>query len=438
MSLYSTAAGVVTLSSSWGVFDTHNDGGHVSDPDVVVVDQDLAAYATVVSLTAATTSITTNAASIGTINTSIADLDNAVGEVQQILEHSDTTKLAHATLEANVLVPFSASNTVIASNLQVIEGASAPANGTPSGLLFTKGAVSESLNLLEDARVVMEPTATSLYRFGAVDAQTGADRDTHDGLHLYTSVALDGSGDREVAQPNLNEIVVKVCKSKPSLYIRSVKNVDVPILEIVNASETVQMKLSHGGCQLVPCTVQSNVGASDSDATWQCNDDAGLSTCSVTNDGSLTTYAHNPFRRPFKTARSGPVISLHQTGASTSFLECKDNSDVLRLTIRSDGHVDHHNVILAPGVQPVGHAPMTDSAGVGDNSLYVGSTRLSYNRSLHRMEYHRLKLSHIPLYLQGRNFTSNDLPANHATNDMSVMKWIEHAKAQVPVGAVGR
>ena len=350
MSLYSTAAGVVTLSSSWGVFDTHNDGGHVSDPDVVVVDQDLAAYATVVSLTAATTSITTNAASIGTINTSIADLDNAVGEVQQILEHSDTTQLAHATLEANVLVPFSASNTVIASNLQVIEGASAPANGTPSGLFFTKGAVSESLNLLEDARVVMEPTATSLYRFGAVDAQTGADRDTHDGLHLYTAVALDGSGDREVAQPNLNEIVVKVCKSKPSLYIRSVKNVDVPILEIVNASETVQMKLSHGGCQLVPCTVLSNVVASDSDETWQCNHDAGLSTCSVTNDGSLTTYAHNPFRRPFKTARYGPVISLHQTGASTSFLECKDNSDVLRLTIRTDGHMDHHNVILAPGV----------------------------------------------------------------------------------------
>ena len=44
------------------------------------------------------------------------------------------------------------------------------------------------------------------------------------------------------------------------------------------------------------------------------------------------------------------------------------------------------------------------------------------------MLLHQLKPNHIPLYLQGRGFTANDLPDAHVQNDMSVFKWIVHAR----------
>ena len=75
-----------------------------------------------------------------------------------------------------------------------------------------------------------------------------------------------------------------------------------------------------------------------------------------------------------------------------------------------------------------GNAHMSSSIVAGSNSLYVGSTRLSYSHTEHRMLLHRLKSNHIPVYLQGRGFTTNDMPDAHAENDMSVFKWIVHAR----------
>ena len=74
------------------------------------------------------------------------------------------------------------------------------------------------------------------------------------------------------------------------------------------------------------------------------------------------------------------------------------------------------------------HAKLASSIVTADSSVYVGSCRLSYDRAAHLLEMRRLKLNHVPLYLQGRGFTAADLPSTHVQNDMSVRKWLVHAR----------
>jgi len=65
---------------------------------------------------------------------------------------------------------------------------------------------------------------------------------------------------------------------------------------------------------------------------------------------------------------------------------------------------------------------------VDDSSVYVGSARLSYDRANHVLTTQRLKTDHVPLYLQGRGFTANDLPSGHTLNDMSCADWFKWAR----------
>ena len=74
------------------------------------------------------------------------------------------------------------------------------------------------------------------------------------------------------------------------------------------------------------------------------------------------------------------------------------------------------------------NAQIGSSIVVQDRSAYVGSSRISFARASHTLEMHRLKMNHVPIYLAGRGFTSNDLPSTHAINDMSVRDWIVHAR----------
>ena len=71
-----------------------------------------------------------------------------------------------------------------------------------------------------------------------------------------------------------------------------------------------------------------------------------------------------------------------------------------------------------------GKSAIRSSIVAEDHSVYVGSCRYSYDRVNHVPEMHRLKLNHVPLYLQGRGFVAADLPSTHSNNDMSVRDWI--------------
>ncbi|MAD46761.1 MAG: hypothetical protein CMH98_17340 [Oceanospirillaceae bacterium] len=73
-------------------------------------------------------------------------------------------------------------------------------------------------------------------------------------------------------------------------------------------------------------------------------------------------------------------------------------------------------------------ATVHSSIVASDQSVYIGSARYSYDRSNHVVMLHRLTQNHIPIYLQGRGFTSNDLPSGHQHDDMSVRKWLVHAR----------
>ena len=104
-------------------------------------------------------------------------------------------------------------------------------------------------------------------------------------------------------------------------------------------------------------------------------------------------------------------------------MECRNSQDELVFYIRESGSIQFRHNLTGSGV-----AHMASSTVAGSQSLYVGSTRLSYSHTEHRMLMHQLKADHIPVYLQGRGFTAGDLPAAHGHNDMSVFKWIVHTR----------
>ena len=63
-----------------------------------------------------------------------------------------------------------------------------------------------------------------------------------------------------------------------------------------------------------------------------------------------------------------------------------------------------------------------------DNSVYIGSSRLSYDRSNHQLQIQSLKSNHIPLYMQGRGMDAAHLPTGVLINDMSVADWFIFAR----------
>ena len=350
-------------------------------------------------------------------------------EQDEILQHSDATMLAQYSVHCDVLDKFTDQNCVISGNFQVLaDETDVPDNGLPPGLVFDRGVCTERLNLLEDGRVVLAPAADALYRFGSEDAQTGADRDEYDGLHMYSGLALENDGTRSAVQPDLNEIEIKVAMAIPTVEITATKDPDVAIVLVRDNDGDEIMELLEGELKL-----HARDGKPTTFGVYKPNTRPAFT---VANDGkvSVVQQEDNVFKSPVVMNGLGAPLVVRACNAhNAALLELRDNTNTVVWEVLLDGTVRpaHEANINLPGAQPAGQAPMNDSAGVGDNSLYIGSTRLSYDRVLHRMEFHRLKLSHVPIYLQGRGMTSSHMPTGHVVNDMSAMKWVQQARAHL-------
>ena len=385
------------------------------------------------SITTNENGIGVNTGSITTANGVIDSNVDRLNATELILDLSTANILAKDLVQCDNLESLTYQNAVLAKNLQVAaDDQNVPSNGLPAGLFFDRGACSERLSLLEDARVILMPSLDTAYRFGAADGEVNADRDEHDGLHMFQDMTLDNNGSRSALQPELNEIAIKVSKTIPTIEIISTKQANIPILNLVDNEGDPYLQHYQGELILY--------GRGDRNSTLMMRDPDDDPMFAVLPTGETYTYRREPstlgasgtvLKNP--AVMNGPQAPLLARACNdhTYVLMLFDNAQELMWGVTADGHVfsAHENEINAVGAQPAGAAPMVDSSAVGDESFYIGSTRLSYNRVQHRMEFHRLKLSHIPLYLQGRGLTSSNLPSGHVVNDMSAMKWVQQARA---------
>ena len=126
-----------------------------------------------------------------------------------------------------------------------------------------------------------------------------------------------------------------------------------------------------------------------------------------------------------------PLITLQPKNAANQrqrLLIGRNHANLRTFTLYDTGEMYFLHNFEQIGVPGDIAATVHSSVIAGDGSVYVGSSRYSYDRANHAMTLHMLKMSHIPVYLQGLNFTAANLPAGHVENDMSVRKWLVHAR----------
>jgi len=122
---------------------------------------------------------------------------------------------------------------------------------------------------------------------------------------------------------------------------------------------------------------------------------------------------------------NAPFMELKSTHSSKSQLFVgRSKAGVRNFTLYNTGELKFLHSFAGTDEEATVHTSIVTD----DSSVYVGSSRYSYDRTNHVVALHRLKQGHIPIYLQGLGFTANDLPAAHTHDDMSVRKWLVHAR----------
>ncbi len=467
MSIYASQSGPTTVMSSWGIIDEHDDTGHV-DPVVAAGHAstvDLDAYMKKVDHEADLEAVSED---MHLFDEKLGNHENVIQQTTEILQNSNDTTLAQLTVQASSLEPLQGDNKILATNLQVLEG-DTPDNGVPAGLFFTKGSVSESLLMLEDARVILAPSATAAYRFGAMDGQVSNDRARYDGIDMYSGLAVEPDGSAASAQPTLNQVRIHVNDTDPTLSIRySKEQADTRVILVRDDEDNDKLRFDAQGELWTRCT-NPTASALEVFGTKEVDGSTASTVFTVKGSGQVTCgnlYARGTVdddavallelvkhsgnskfrvkqngRRPrvcptvpfeiLNASTGNEMLEVFNTGqvrirannpASGEVLQIMNTANVKVFSVDETGQIYfRHN--LTGGV-----AHMGSSVVAGSQSLYVGSTRLSYSHIEHRMLLHQLKTNHTPVYLQGRGFTTNDLPAAHTQNDMSVFKWIVHAR----------
>ena len=63
-----------------------------------------------------------------------------------------------------------------------------------------------------------------------------------------------------------------------------------------------------------------------------------------------------------------------------------------------------------------------------DNSLWLGSAKLSFQRNSYELRMRYLKADTIPKYLADQGYTTADLPSGKTINDMNFIRWLQSAR----------
>jgi hypothetical protein len=112
-------------------------------------------------------------------------------------------------------------------------------------------------------------------------------------------------------------------------------------------------------------------------------------------------------------------------------LVMRELDGTMRWVINAQGKMEHvtHSAD-DPTHAFAGSAPATsvDSVAVGDNSLYVGSAKLSFDRAANKLTFKRLKLTGLPKYFTDLGHNNTTLPSGYNLAAMSVQRYLALAR----------
>jgi len=264
------------------------------------------------------------------------------------------------------------------------------------GLFFVDGVCSEQLALREDGRIekVVETLA------GTPEAPTGEMWSYRFGSHPGgTDPAKDGvlfryRRDSDDAEDSTQLISMTVKENSTNL--RVIGNLDSgvtdPLVEFESSEGNQALRVRGGDVEF----------ANDDNTTYFRADSE--------NQRVLVNGAFQLSTETVGQPDNHPVF--------TSF-----HGSVPTFTLYADGHMKFLHSFAGGGDPTYSSSIVTD-----DQSVYIGSCRLSYDRVNHVLTAQRLKTDHVPLYLQGRGFGVDDLPSGHTLNDMSCADWFKWAR----------
>ena len=108
------------------------------------------------------------------------------------------------------------------------------------------------------------------------------------------------------------------------------------------------------------------------------------------------------------------------------YIDCEDESGNKKFTVTNDG------TVLTHGVYANDHTTLPDNLStaiaVGNNSVYIGQSKISYNDTTGEMKFYKLKDNVVPTALSGSpyNLTVGDIDAGKNSN--TVQRWLDLAR----------
>ena len=111
--------------------------------------------------------------------------------------------------------------------------------------------------------------------------------------------------------------------------------------------------------------------------------------------------------------------------AGVNFFEIQNNADTVIFAINNTGGINSTQLTtIENDIEELA----ADKELFDEDSVYIGSLKLSYKRSEHKFMVKRLALGHIPESLQAASFTTANLPAGKTIDTMTVKLWRDAAR----------
>ena len=296
-------------------------------------------------------------------------------------------------------------------------------DGGPPGLFWTEATCSDSLNLVDNAEIKFQPEDHTSYGFGCLGSTPNK---AIDGLHLSSGLGT-----------SQNRVLLRVSPDVPAISVKKTGNADVDLLQFSGAGDTTMFRVMQDGTLLNTEVHTNELLVAESLRVPNSAEDENGNVFDVSAAGNV--YCQDIECQDFEAASVSTPSLVVNGDTESAYLELKpaQESDSRQRIMVGRNHAKERTFTLYDnGEMRFRHnfagagapASLQSSILVQDRSLYVGSARISYDRSNHLLTLHRLKEDHIPTYLNGRGFVTGDLPSGLQHSDMSVQDWLVHAR----------
>ena len=126
------------------------------------------------------------------------------------------------------------------------------------------------------------------------------------------------------------------------------------------------------------------------------------------------------------------VFTANRTAVTSAVpvLACRDQLNVLFWTLNADGKFEHAtHPVDDPTHAKAGSGPpiTTDAIVLADESLFIGSGHVSYDRANHVLAFDKLK-HQMPKYFLDAGYSTQNLPQGYTTATMSVQRYLALAR----------